>query len=204
VGAAGAMEVEANEVWVDLSTLANRPDIEHLTGRRRIEENTMMYPNSMSSSINRLHAKVSPGAAYALRQLDLRIDEQIMAGRSHWVYLLAFARRETFYIDLTDEPKSIYGKCTESIEAQAKVVGVERVKPLRLVWFQTFDDAAAAQARVDELKATPHAWQRQLVDQFNPDWINLDDYMIGFPYLWCVGERGSVLFKDAMNRPEYQ
>lgn len=110
------------------------------------------------------------------------------------VYLLAHARRADYYIDVARDFAEIHRFALDNCDQQLRLFGTKQAARLRLVWCEAFADEAAARQRCAEVRALPHAWQRRVVDQFNPDWLDLDELMIGFPWLCCVGERGLTPF----------
>lgn len=158
----------------------------------------------IKGSINGFINDVPPAAADSLIALDERLDRRNDPAKPHWVYLLAFSRSDAFYIDTTCDVGRINQTIQLFLAQQVRIVDFERVRASRLVWFDTFETEPMALQRCAEIKATPHRWQRQLVSQFNPDWIDLDNYMIGFPFLSCIGERAAIPFKEVMNGPGYR
>lgn len=96
------------------------------------------------------------------------------------VYMLAHARREPFYIDVTTSVGAAHLRSREIIHQRTLARQVIREAAI-LVWYETCDCEAAARARAAEIRAWPHPWQRQLIDQMNPDWRDLDAVRAGFP-----------------------
>ena len=43
----------------------------------------------------------------------------------------------------------------------------------RLVWFETYDDPITAITREKELKKWKRAWKIKLIENENPDWLDL-------------------------------
>jgi predicted GIY-YIG superfamily endonuclease len=127
------------------------------------------------------------------RMLD-RLAARSQPDSAHLVYLLAHARRADYYIDVARDFAEIHRFALDNCDRQLRLFGTKQAARLRLVWCEAFGDEAAARQRCAEVRALPHAWQRRLVDQFNPDWLDLDELMIGYPWLCCVGERGLTPF----------
>jgi predicted GIY-YIG superfamily endonuclease len=125
-----------------------------------------------------------------------RMKEQFCPGATHWVYVAAYARRGDFYIDVARNHKEMYAFCFENQEQQRRRLGERQWKPLRLVLMEAFVSQADARRRVAELRAMPHAWQRRIVDEANPEWLDLDQLIVGFPWVCCVGEDGLASFSS--------
>ena len=123
-----------------------------------------------------------------------RLAARSQPGSACLVYLLAHARRADYYIDVARDFPEIHRFALDNCDLQLRLFGTKQAARLRLVWCEAFSDEAEARQRCAEVRALPHAWQRRLVDQFNPDWLDLDELMIGFPWLNCVGERGLIPF----------
>ena len=110
------------------------------------------------------------------------------------MYVLAYARRGVFYIDVARSHKEIFTFCMDNQNEQQRTLGKRQWKPLRLVLSEAFVSDADAQRRCAELRAMPHAWQRRMVDEANPEWLDLDQLIIGFPWVSCVQEDGLAPF----------
>lgn len=48
-----------------------------------------------------------------------------------------------------------------------------------LVWYQTFERVTAAIRREKALKRWNRAWKMQLIEQRNPDWLDLYPFLLG-------------------------
>jgi putative endonuclease len=57
----------------------------------------------------------------------------------------------------------------------------------KLVRFEMFDDMISAIAREKQLKRWRCEWKLNLIEQDNPDWVDLAVVMLGFPPLDSVG-----------------
>lgn len=54
-----------------------------------------------------------------------------------------------------------------------------------------------AYQRCAEIKAMPHAWQRRMVDRFNPQWLSMANELIAFPCSRdAIGEEGVVMLPE--------
>lgn len=105
------------------------------------------------------------------------------------VYLLAHARREAFYIDVATNLDAIQEVYDNLRQRQVFTLPESQWAPPQLVWFEPAADAALAQARVGQIRALPHAWQRRLVAAMNPAWFDLYTYVKGYPVKIVVGEQ---------------
>lgn len=139
------------------------------------EDAATRYPPKLANALARMKASRCPGA-------------------THWVYILAYARRGDFYINVARNHKEIYEFCFGNQDEQRRILGERQCKPLRLVLTEAFASAAEARRRCAELRAMPQVWQRRMVDDANPEWLDLDQLIIGFPWVSCVREDGLAPF----------
>jgi putative endonuclease len=60
-------------------------------------------------------------------------------------------------------------------EHRAKVIDgfTKRYGVDKLVWFEVYDDAITAITREKELKKWRRAWKIRLIEESNPEWIDL-------------------------------
>ena len=88
---------------------------------------------------------------------------------AYYVYLLASDRNGTLYLGVTNDiVRRVY-------EHKSKVVAgfTKRYAVDRLVWFEIYDDPSTAIAREKELKKWRRAWKIRLIEEQNPQWIDL-------------------------------
>jgi len=93
--------------------------------------------------------------------------------RHYWVYILASGIGGTLYIGVTNDLiRRVYEHRAGPVEgftAQYKVT--------RLVYYEQFDDAENAIRREKRLKRWLKKWNRawkvRLIEQTNPDWLDL-------------------------------
>ncbi|HVL71104.1 MAG TPA: GIY-YIG nuclease family protein [Beijerinckiaceae bacterium] len=88
---------------------------------------------------------------------------------TYFVYLLASRRHGTLYLGVTNDLARRVG------EHKAKVVpgfsatyGVDR-----LVWYESYERIDEAIAREKMLKKWRRDWKIRLIEEMNPDWIDL-------------------------------
>ena len=88
---------------------------------------------------------------------------------AYYVYLLASDRNGTLYLGVTNDiVRRVY-------EHKSKVVAgfTKRYAVDRLVWFEIYDDPSTAIAREKELKKWRRARKIRLIEEHNPQWIDL-------------------------------
>jgi putative endonuclease len=87
----------------------------------------------------------------------------------YYVYLTASKKHGTLYLGVTNDlVRRIYehkDKLVPGFTAQYDVV--------RLVWYEVYDDPATAIAREKELKKWRRDWKVALIEEENPDWLDL-------------------------------
>jgi len=96
--------------------------------------------------------------------------------RQPCTYILASGRNGTLYTGVTsDLIARMHQHRTSSIDGFTSRYGV-----CRLVRFEMFDDMPAAIAREKQIKRWRREWKINLIEQDNPDWIDLA-IGLGFP-----------------------
>jgi putative endonuclease len=90
------------------------------------------------------------------------------AGR-YYVYILASQMHGTLYIGITNDlTRRAYEHREHLIPGFTKNYGVDR-----LVYYEVFDDRITAIAREKRLKKYKREWKINLIEQMNPQWIDL-------------------------------
>ncbi len=91
-----------------------------------------------------------------------------------YVYIMANKRNGATYLGVTSNlPKRAYQHRNGLIEGYSK----EKDCKL-LVWFETFDDIQEARAREWKLKKWKRAWKLDLIEDTNPQWLDLYDDIV--------------------------
>ncbi|MBR1158172.1 GIY-YIG nuclease family protein [Bradyrhizobium elkanii] len=92
-----------------------------------------------------------------------------MGARSYYVYILASHIGGTLYIGVTNDLIRRVG------EHKLKLIEsfTEKYDVVKLVYFERFDDPENAIKREKRLKKWPRAWKISLIENDNPDWIDL-------------------------------
>ncbi len=90
---------------------------------------------------------------------------------AYYVYLLASDRNGTLYVGVTNDlVRRIYEHKSKILRGFTSQYGVNR-----LVWFETYDDPINAIAREKDIKKWRRAWKLRLIEQSNPQWVDLYD-----------------------------
>lgn len=90
---------------------------------------------------------------------------------AYYVYLLASDRNGTLYVGVTNNlVRRVYEHKTKVVRGFTKQYGVDR-----LVWFEASDDPTNAIAREKDIKKWRRAWKLRLIEQSNPQWVDLYD-----------------------------
>ena len=97
------------------------------------------------------------------------IPEAVDGARSYYVYILASRIGGTLYIGVTNDlVRRVYEHKSGASEGFTKRHHVNR-----LVYFERFDEIEQAIHREKRLKKWPRAWKISLIEQDNPNWIDL-------------------------------
>jgi len=97
------------------------------------------------------------------------IHPMVSTQHRYWVYILASQPRGTLYIGVTN---NILGR-TASHRAGKGSRFTSRYAVSMLVYFEEFDRADEAIQREKSLKRYLRAWKINLIEQSNPQWIDL-------------------------------
>ncbi|MBP1091599.1 GIY-YIG nuclease family protein [Bradyrhizobium diazoefficiens] len=88
---------------------------------------------------------------------------------AYYVYLLASKKYGTLYIGVTNDiVRRIYEHKSKVVAGFSKRYSVDR-----LVWFEIYDDPVTAIEREKELKKWWREWKVRLIEEKNPQWIDL-------------------------------
>jgi putative endonuclease len=88
---------------------------------------------------------------------------------AYFVYLLASERNGTLYLGVTNDlVRRVSEHKTKVFRGFTSRYGVAR-----LVWFETYDDPLNAIAREKDIKKWRRAWKLRLIEQANPQWLDL-------------------------------
>ena len=89
--------------------------------------------------------------------------------KSPCVYLLASRRNGTLYVGVTSDP---VGRVWQHRQGQCEGF-TSRYGVHRLMWFESRDTMARAIAHEKSLKHWRRPWKIALIEENNPDWIDL-------------------------------
>jgi len=88
---------------------------------------------------------------------------------AYYVYLLATGKYGTLYLGVTNNiVRRIYEHKRKAVSGFTKRYSVDK-----LVWFEIYNDALTAIAREKELKKWRRDWKIHLIEESNPQWIDL-------------------------------
>ena len=91
--------------------------------------------------------------------------------KSGYVYIMANRRRGQTYLGVTSNlPKRAYEHRNGLIDGHSKKKGCHL-----LVWYEHFEDLQEARACEYRMKKWQRAWKLRLIEEKNPDWIDLYD-----------------------------
>jgi putative endonuclease len=92
-----------------------------------------------------------------------------MGQKGKWVYILANRPHGVLYVGVTvDLVRRVYEHREGLVEGFTKRYGVKR-----LVYFERYEEIVAAIAREKAMKEWPRAWKVRMIEQGNPDWLDL-------------------------------
>ena len=95
--------------------------------------------------------------------------------RRYYVYLLASRIGGTLYVGMTNDlVRRVHEHKSGAIPGFTKTHGVDR-----LVWFEQLDTAEAAIRREKRVKRYNRAWKVRLIEERNPDWVDLHPSIAG-------------------------
>jgi putative endonuclease len=88
---------------------------------------------------------------------------------NYYVYLLASKKHGTLYLGMTNDiVRRGYEHRSKAVQGFTNRYSVDK-----LVWFEIYDDAISAIAREKEMKKWRRAWKIRLIEENNPDWVDL-------------------------------
>ena len=86
-----------------------------------------------------------------------------------YVYIMTKRMSGTLYIGVTnDTVRRVFEHKSKAVPDFTKRYGVDK-----LVWFEIFDDPISAITREKELKKWRREWKIRLIEEQNPQWIDL-------------------------------
>jgi putative endonuclease len=96
-------------------------------------------------------------------------------GKTYCVYILASKIGGTIYIGVTNDLiRRVYEHKTKAVGGFTDEHDVDR-----LVYFEQFDDIENAIVREKRLKKWNRAWKIRLIEEANPDWVDLYPALAG-------------------------
>lgn len=90
------------------------------------------------------------------------------------VYLLASRRNGTLYVGVTSNlVQRVWQHRNHLVEGFTKRYGVSR-----LVWFELHETMESAIRREKAIKEWKRAWKIQLIEETNPEWVDLFESLL--------------------------
>ena len=87
----------------------------------------------------------------------------------YYVYLLANGKHGTLYLGVTNDlVRRVHEHRSKAAPGFSERYGIDR-----LVWFEIYDDAITAITREKQLKKWRRDWKIRLIEDQNPDWVDL-------------------------------
>jgi putative endonuclease len=94
--------------------------------------------------------------------------------RDYYVYILASDRNGTLYVGVTNDlARRVYEHRNDLIEGFTKRYAVHR-----LVWFEVHGDINEAILREKRIKKWNRSWKLRVIEEMNPDWIDLTEQLM--------------------------
>jgi putative endonuclease len=95
-------------------------------------------------------------------------------GQQYYVYILSSRKHGTLYIGITNDLiRRVYQHQSKAVRGFTKRYGVDK-----LVYFEIFDDPLSAIAREKQLKKWRREWKIQLIENQNPEWIDISHTLV--------------------------
>jgi putative endonuclease len=87
----------------------------------------------------------------------------------YYVYLVSSRKHGTLYIGVTNDLiRRVHQHQSKAVRGFTKRYGVDK-----LVYFEIFEDPLSAIIREKQLKKWRREWKVQLIENQNPEWIDL-------------------------------
>ncbi|SNT61681.1 putative endonuclease [Tardiphaga sp. OK246] len=94
---------------------------------------------------------------------------------TYYFYLLASRKYGTLYIGVTNDLiRRVYEHRSKEVDGFTRRYDVDK-----LVWFEVYDDVLSAIAREKELKKWRRDWKIRLIEEQNPNWMDLYPVLSG-------------------------
>jgi putative endonuclease len=95
--------------------------------------------------------------------------ERLRVSKEFFVYIMASKRNGTLYIGVTSNlVKRVWQHKQDVVEGFTHEYGVKM-----LVLFESHDTAGSAIAREKQIKKWRRAWKLRLIEERNPEWVDL-------------------------------
>ncbi len=91
--------------------------------------------------------------------------------KAGFVYILASRRNGTLYVGVTSNLKQRVWQHKQHVIAGF----TQKYAVAQLVFYEMHEDIYAAISREKQIKKWRRAWKLNLIEEFNPDWLDLYD-----------------------------
>ena len=111
------------------------------------------------------------GHSGAPRSGEPGIHNHMRPKSAFYVYILASGKHGTLYIGVTNNVvRRVYEHRQRAVPSFTSRYGVTK-----LVYFEIYDDPESAIAREKKIKRWRRDWKIRLIEENNPDWVDLFD-----------------------------
>ena len=91
--------------------------------------------------------------------------------KAGFVYILASGRNGTLYVGVTSNLKQRIWQHKQHVIAGF----TQKYDVVQLVFYEIYEDIYSAISREKQIKKWHRAWKLNLIEEFNPDWLDLYD-----------------------------
>lgn len=103
-----------------------------------------------------------------------------LVSATYYVYILANSANAVLYIGVTND---IVNRCQQHRQKQHSDSFTARYNVNKLVYYETFGDINLAIAREKQLKAGTRKKKVALIEENNPNWLDLFETDLGAEYI---------------------
>jgi putative endonuclease len=109
-----------------------------------------------------------PLTNYTFPEVNLHSRTPVIA-MAYYVYLLASGKHGTLYIGVTNDLiRRGYEHRSKAVDGFTRRYGIDKI-----VWYEVYEDVLSAIAREKELKKWRRDWKIRLIEEQNPNWMDL-------------------------------
>jgi len=109
-----------------------------------------------------------PLTNYTFPEVNLHSRTPVIA-MAYYVYLLASGKHGTLYIGVTNDLiRRGYEHRSKAVDGFTRRYGIDKI-----VWYEVYEYVLTAIARENELKKWRRDWKIRLIEEQNPNWMDL-------------------------------